>query len=290
MAPISSRMRRRYDSAVQSSLDILYGNIPLVESPLEEISELKGMFNRCVRQDQWDWFSVHSEFGNPPIGHMQRIANNLLHLRRAISSRDFVTANMAKRRLIASNLLLYLENYQNSLSLYDAASDTGWVYILSTREQPDVLKIGMTRRSIAQRVNEINGATGVLFPFSARRVFRVKDLGRTEHAIHILLNQYRLRPDREFFLLPFAMATKLIEDFLNQSNQRWRKRGEIVWFDPKKRYGFIAAGNQADIFVHASEVRPDELTLFKPKVAVEFELSHQLLGPCAYWVRLLPVD
>ncbi|WP_413789078.1 GIY-YIG nuclease family protein [Bacillus kandeliae] len=45
--------------------------------------------------------------------------------------------------------------------------------MLSRREEPNVLKIGMTNRSIEKRIKEINSATGVLFPFSVKRVFKV---------------------------------------------------------------------------------------------------------------------
>ena len=42
--------------------------------------------------------------------------------------------------------------------------NAGWIYVLSTREIPDPLKIGMTTRTVLQRVREINDATGVAIP------------------------------------------------------------------------------------------------------------------------------
>jgi hypothetical protein len=55
----------------------------------------------------------------------------------------------------------------------------GWIYILSTREIPDLLKIGMTTRTVLERVREINNATGVAIPFGVRRCWRVTDPGRS---------------------------------------------------------------------------------------------------------------
>ena len=77
MAPISERMQARYDAAVQTALDLMDGNLIFDEVNLDAISELKGMFNRCIRQDQWDWFSVFTELGTPPYHNMSKIVSAL---------------------------------------------------------------------------------------------------------------------------------------------------------------------------------------------------------------------
>ena len=168
------------------------------------------MFNRCLRQDQWDWFSVFTKLGEPNHKHMRGIANNLYALRRSIIADDHESMESAKQQLIDNNLLQYLYNYKGDINSSIGSDDAGWVYILSTREQPTILKIGMTRHPVSQRVKEINSATGVLIPFSARHVFRVKHATDAEHEIFALLSQYRIRPDREFFELPFNQAVRLI--------------------------------------------------------------------------------
>jgi len=64
--------------------------------------------------------------------------------------------------------------------------------VLSTREQPDFLKIGMTTRTVEERVREINTATGVLIPFGVRRCWRVMDPSRSEKLIHSALQHTEL--------------------------------------------------------------------------------------------------
>ena len=287
MAPISSRMRRRYDAAVQSALDFLYDNTVPESVLLDDVSELKGMFNRCIRQDQWDWFSVLEEFGNPAREDMVRIADGLLLLRRSLATKDDRGMQSPKRQLVSSNLCLYLNNYQGALNLFDKSSDSGWIYILSRREQDTILKIGMTRRSVGERVAEINSATGVLFPLSARRVFRAKYAENTEREIHRMLAQHRIRPDREFFEMQFSEAVGAIEEYLEKSRRHWRQRGEVAWFDPKLRYGFIAGPLHEDAFVHFSEVRKDDLVLLQPGAAVEYDLWHSPRGPYACRILIL---
>jgi hypothetical protein len=46
--------------------------------------------------------------------------------------------------------------------------DGGFVYILSTRELPELLKIGFTTKSPEVRVKAINSATGVIIPWAVR--------------------------------------------------------------------------------------------------------------------------
>jgi|688.fasta_scaffold185088_3 hypothetical protein len=74
MAPISANMQARYDDAIQAFLNLIDANLKREEIDLDHISQLKGMFNRCVRKDQWDWFSVYTELGNPPKLRARTIA------------------------------------------------------------------------------------------------------------------------------------------------------------------------------------------------------------------------
>jgi len=281
MAPISSRMRRRYDDAVQTGLDVVEGNLLFEEIDLSHLSELKGMFNRCLRQDQWDWFTVFTELGRPEQKPMRQIVSVLVSLRNAIKDGDAESVEYAKTSLIRSNFLTCLYAYQDSFDEYSRDADCGWIYILSTREQPDVLKIGMTRRSVERRVKQINSATGVLVPFSARKVFRVTDAVMAERQIFEQLNSYRIRPDREFFKLPFSEAATIIGDHLDRVRMRQRKRGTVVWFRLEERYGFIASKDGQDIFLHASQVSEEDKQNLYPGTVVEFDMGYSPHGPFA---------
>ncbi|RAK69434.1 GIY-YIG nuclease family protein [Hymenobacter edaphi] len=212
MAPISKVMQGRYDYAVESMLKFISdGSCDL--DP-DYISELKGMFNRCVRKDQWDWFSVHQKFGFPPASVMRRIAGELTLIRKAVLLGDRVGLDVLIRKVVSMGLVESLMNFQQDLVKEQVDGCRGWIYILSTREQPNVLKIGMTRRSVVERVKEINSDTGVLFPFSARQIFRVDDAPRIEKEIFAVLDLYRIRKDREFFAIEFSRALDIIKNVI----------------------------------------------------------------------------
>ena len=184
---------------------------------LDDISRVKGLFNRVVRQDQWDWFTINMYLDYPPYQDLVRIVRELAALRKAIKEQDHKLGESALTQLVNYRFLVYCDNYLT----FDINTETPceYLYILSRREENDILKIGMTTRNIQKRVFEINSATGVLFPYSARKVFKVKNSRLVEKEVHALLSQYRIRSDREFFRIEYAKACFLIEEYLVKNNQ-----------------------------------------------------------------------
>ena len=185
---------------------LLYRNLPRPDTKiLDSISEVKGLFNRIAREDQWDWFTVCAQLGYPSRRISEVIAQELQQLRSAIKMEDQTEFESAKNRLLRLPTRKCMSVFLGHAQI-KRTSDTGWIYILSTRELGDMLKIGMTTRSVEQRVSEINSATGVAIPFGVRRCWYVHDPEKMEKAVHQKLAKYRLRNDREFFRVPFAIA------------------------------------------------------------------------------------
>ena len=272
MAPISDRMRERYDGAVRSVSAFISGGLGLKEVSPESISELKGMFNRCVRQDQWDWFSVYSEFGRPPISRMRHIADELIILRRACLEKDGETVANSVAKLQGLGLRELLVRYQRNPQEIPSCGPSGWLYVLSTREQPDMLKIGMTQRPVEERVKEINSATGIPIPFAARDVFRVNNAREAERRVFDQLDPYRVRSDREFFQMPYEDAMKSIRECLRESGLRERAQGTLVWLDQNRGYGFLDYDEQS-VFLHISEVVEGDLNPADVGTKFEFDLG-----------------
>lgn len=82
---ISDKMRPRYRNAVRAMTIWFKGNPNddlgfLAELP-DFVSEAKGMFNRCIKQDRLDWFDVWTGLGKPSISDMRRCVDSLTNLR-----------------------------------------------------------------------------------------------------------------------------------------------------------------------------------------------------------------
>jgi cold shock CspA family protein len=287
MAPLSDTMRERYDNAVRTLIFFLRAEIIASEVELNSVSELKGMFNRSLRKDQWDWFTVYEQLGHPPRGEMHYFVSKLINLRISLGDRNVESVERTRNDLFSSTILHYLDCWWN-VEAQQKDVQHGWLYILSTRDQPNLLKIGMTTRSVPERVKEINSATGVLYPFSARTVYKVKDARSAERRIFQLLSDYRVRRDREFFEIPFSEAANIIEDALFSEGALKRKQGTVKWFSAEKGYGFISYDEEMEIFVHMTEISDERIKFLEQGQQVEFEIKNTNRGTMA--TRVIVVD
>ncbi len=198
MAPLKNNIEIKNRFCIKQVQNLLNNCSTLSSAEIaESISTVKGLFNRIIKQNQWDWFTINMYFDYPTNKDIHIIISALTLLRQSIITDNFDTRQKSIIQLQNTNFMLYCENYLN----YDESKDTSeeYIYILSRREEPDILKIGMTTRNIKKRVNEINSATGVLYPYSARKVYKVKNCHQVEKDIHDILQNYRIREDREFF-------------------------------------------------------------------------------------------
>ena len=211
LATVAQRLR-----AIDSIFNLLGGRYEKVnaESILDEISCIKGLFSRVRKQDQWDWFTVFDKLGRPGVKQCFKISQSLAYLRRQIKLED--DCHSARDELKELGIQKYLNNYKyyNKNVQPQGAPGVGEIYILSKRSERDVLKIGFTTRSIYDRVNEINSATGIIEPFGVRAIWTVDDPRQIENMIHRQLEQYRIRKDREFFRIDFRIAFKIIYDLI----------------------------------------------------------------------------
>ena len=287
MADLSATMSRRFNTAVDIASLFLDNKISPQEVELEAISELKGMFNRSLRKDQWNWFTVYDRLGYPPKNEIRYIVSQLDRLRKSLKDRDFERALSIRSNLADSTLPNYLSQWKHYAQTSDTRDKGGWLYILSRKDEPGILKIGMTTRSVPERVKEINSATGVLRPYSARQVYKVENAKEVEQLVFKLLASYRIREDREFFQIPFGKVVKMIEEEIFALLTR--KQGEVKWFNESKGYGFITCKEHEhqNIFVHKSQILDGEIRSLQRGQKVKFDIAHTKKGVSAIKVALL---
>jgi hypothetical protein len=214
MAPIKpEEQARRQDAADAIAQYLDDGRWP---PTADQLSEIKGLFNRTHRQDQWDWFTVWQQLGRPGQPFARSAADALTGLRKALADGTNQDVADARDRLVALGVGARLRNFPRDTTLSDGV---GYVYVLSTREQPRLLKIGYTDRRVEDRVAEINRATGVVYPFGVRALWVVASAREVEQELHELLVEHRVRRDREFFDLDFNDAFPIIRNYVNLRRQ-----------------------------------------------------------------------
>ncbi len=86
----------------------------------------------------------------------------------------------------------------------------GYLYILSNPKYQNLLKIGFTKRSVEERVKELNAPTGVPHPFTIEAYFLSETPEVHEKEIHNRLSSYRIE-SKEFFEVSILEALTSIE-------------------------------------------------------------------------------
>ena len=98
-------------------------------------------------------------------------------------------------------------------------TSTGHIYVLQNTSMPGIFKIGFTERSVAERLNEINKATGVITPWQIRDFWFTQEPYLAEQEIHDKLSDYRVQDNREGFAVNFTVARDVIFEVLGIPNE-----------------------------------------------------------------------
>lgn len=96
---------------------------------------------------------------------------------------------------------------------------TGHIYVLQNTSMPGIFKIGFTERSVTERLNEINKATGVITPWQVRDFWFTQEPYLAEQEIHNRLSNYRVEDNREGFAVSFNIARDVIFEVLGIPNE-----------------------------------------------------------------------
>lgn len=85
-----------------------------------------------------------------------------------------------------------------------------YVYILSNKYMPGLLKIGFTTLNPYDRANILSKSTGVPDDFELDFAYRCINGRKLEKAVHEKLSQFRVKKQREFFSVPLNTAIEVI--------------------------------------------------------------------------------
>ncbi|MGA2226290.1 MAG: GIY-YIG nuclease family protein [Syntrophobacteraceae bacterium] len=101
----------------------------------------------------------------------------------------------------------------------------GYIYILTNKSFPKLIKIGMTTRSVKLRAQELSNHTGVPTPYVVEYEIQVEDCAKLEPIIHRKLKRYRLA--KEFFALSVGDAKEIIGEISERFKTTSGKPSEL---------------------------------------------------------------
>jgi hypothetical protein len=97
-------MRPRYVASLRLLAALLKGKRDATKEDADALSEVKGMFSRCARRDQWDWRAVQLALGEPSIEAATVMATRLGDTASALRKSDIESARVNLRSLGAGDL------------------------------------------------------------------------------------------------------------------------------------------------------------------------------------------
>ncbi len=97
-------------------------------------------------------------------------------------------------------------------------NNRGYIYILANSAMPDLVKVGKTTRTPAERAAELSKVTGVPTPFIVVYEQLVDDCTAAEQFVHTMLQQkgYRESDNREFFRASVNEVIRIVMQLPNQ--------------------------------------------------------------------------
>lgn len=99
----------------------------------------------------------------------------------------------------------------------------GYIYVLSNRSMPGMVKIGKTTRDPRTRAGELY-ASGVPTPFIIEATIETPDVDLTERAVHTLLSASRVSKKREFFHASISEAVDALQAATRQAPGKFRPK------------------------------------------------------------------
>ncbi len=135
----------------------------------------------------------------------------------------------------------------------------GFVYVLSNKSMPGLLKIGYSK-NVSERVKQLSN-TSIPTPFKCEYYIYSENCAKLEKMVHLALSMYRVNDDREFFKLSLINAIKCIYVETTQLNKDYHNS---IWglrdlLGCKERlideYEIAFAKNQVELLEKQQEIK-----------------------------------
>jgi len=106
----------------------------------------------------------------------------------------------------------------------------GYVYAFSNESMPGIFKIGMTERTLEERLSEANlpDTFKPPLPYVIEIHKKVNNCKETEKKIHALLSDKRVNPHREFFKITIEELNEIFNNIDDEINIVLEKENEFI--------------------------------------------------------------
>ena len=132
---------------------------------------------------------------------------------RGVIDARYIVLTPDKDNPLKSSVEYYTHRKRSMLTSTEGNPEgTEWVYVLVHPQQPQLLKIGYTKKDPQQRLKEINSQTGVAGQYRLVYMFSTVNGERLESAVHSFLADKRIHPKKEHFEISREDAIQIIKE------------------------------------------------------------------------------
>jgi hypothetical protein len=124
----------------------------------------------------------------------------------------------------------------------------GFVYVLSNRSMPGMVKIGKTTRDPRTRAGELF-ASGVPTPFVIEATIESPNIDETEVTVHRLLGAHRVNKKREFFQVSVPEAVNALRRAVDEGPGTFRPKAYNRGYARKRGVKDVPLGSAAAMTV-----------------------------------------
>lgn len=136
-----------------------------------------------------------------------------------VLGRTWVRKTLSKRQSNIASLTIACEDSAHHGVVIQP--DPGFIYVLrNAAHQIDIFKIGLTRRNVGTRASELSHGTGIPDHFLVVQSWWVPDVVYAESRVHKILDEFRLRDQREFFRAEYSTIRSAIDLVVNELSGR----------------------------------------------------------------------
>ena len=112
MAPLSHQTEKKNREAIIIVKDYVENSENTINTELaESISWVKGMYNRILKQDRWDWHTHWDYFGYPSFEDIREIVSALADLRKALIKNNDISKIQSIDTLVKYGFVKYCDEY-----------------------------------------------------------------------------------------------------------------------------------------------------------------------------------
>ena len=119
---------------------------------------------------------------------------------------------------------------------------TGFVYVLSNRSMPGMVKIGKTTRDPRTRAGELF-ASGVPTPFVIEATIETPNINETELTVHRILSVNRVNKKREFFHVSVPEAVGALRRAVDEGPGTFRPKAYSRGYGRKRGIKVVPLGS-----------------------------------------------